>query len=238
MTGPVFIMYELSGVIFDHLHNVPPLHGEPYPHFIKCSVPENVALFLCEHEDQIVDHLTYESGDTALREITANPDLLAEYSPNVRTGLHPHTVLLINILVLNVDGSVCGKLPRIYTRGALPTDEQRLFNNFTELSAFKSFLRKIDCLSENVPETTLCDCMVDFSTIYHTGSEAEFNLLARKLNVNTRKLTTGISHRWAQCVGCEFYSFNTLMCSRCHSARYCSKDCQKKHWKVHKKNCC
>lgn len=30
---------------------------------------------------------------------------------------------------------------------------------------------------------------------------------------------------------------NLLMCSRCEERRYCSKDCQMKHWKSHKRVC-
>ena len=29
----------------------------------------------------------------------------------------------------------------------------------------------------------------------------------------------------------------TLACSKCRSTYYCNKNCQKSHWKVHKKTC-
>ena len=29
----------------------------------------------------------------------------------------------------------------------------------------------------------------------------------------------------------------TLTCSKCRSTYYCNKNCQKSHWKVHKKTC-
>ena len=44
-------------------------------------------------------------------------------------------------------------------------------------------------------------------------------------------------------VGCfntkceEEYKFAKLMCSRCNVARYCNVQCQKEHWKIHKKIC-
>jgi len=39
------------------------------------------------------------------------------------------------------------------------------------------------------------------------------------------------------CAGCEAKAA-TLLCTRCHCTRYCSKECQRKHWKSHKKQCC
>ena len=37
--------------------------------------------------------------------------------------------------------------------------------------------------------------------------------------------------------GCGTYSSKLLQCSRCHMVRYCGQECQKRHWKQHKKEC-
>ena len=38
------------------------------------------------------------------------------------------------------------------------------------------------------------------------------------------------------CPGCT--QCGVLLCSRCKTVRYCSSECQKSHWKTHKKLCC
>ena len=39
------------------------------------------------------------------------------------------------------------------------------------------------------------------------------------------------------CCYCCNHSNHTKLCSKCRSVYYCSKECQKNHWKVHKKYC-
>jgi hypothetical protein len=41
----------------------------------------------------------------------------------------------------------------------------------------------------------------------------------------------------AQCAQCNFEFPHLKICSRCEQVRYCSKACQRSHWKVHKKEC-
>lgn len=36
---------------------------------------------------------------------------------------------------------------------------------------------------------------------------------------------------------CSVYSNNMKKCGKCKSARYCGQDCQKSHWREHKKTC-
>ena len=39
------------------------------------------------------------------------------------------------------------------------------------------------------------------------------------------------------CLKCLKTIEGILTCSRCRTAKYCSKQCQEKHWKVHKLQC-
>ena len=41
---------------------------------------------------------------------------------------------------------------------------------------------------------------------------------------------------WQACAACGSADA-TLRCSACKAARYCSKECQKAHWKGHKAVC-
>jgi tetratricopeptide (TPR) repeat protein len=40
-----------------------------------------------------------------------------------------------------------------------------------------------------------------------------------------------------KCLFCLKDVESDLRCSRCRTARYCSQECQKRHWKVHKNLC-
>lgn len=40
-----------------------------------------------------------------------------------------------------------------------------------------------------------------------------------------------------QCINCQRTSAGVLVCSGCRVARYCSNECQRRHYKVHKKEC-
>ncbi|CAI5518245.1 unnamed protein product [Closterium sp. Naga37s-1] len=42
---------------------------------------------------------------------------------------------------------------------------------------------------------------------------------------------------WAQCVGVEGAGLQLKLCSRCGKAAYCSRECQKAHWPLHKITC-
>jgi hypothetical protein len=40
-----------------------------------------------------------------------------------------------------------------------------------------------------------------------------------------------------KCAACSRFALGLQACSRCDKVRYCDRDCQRKHWKVHKKLC-
>ena len=40
-----------------------------------------------------------------------------------------------------------------------------------------------------------------------------------------------------QCACCEKFEDKMKRCARCRNVRYCSKDCQVKHWTMHKSLC-
>ena len=39
------------------------------------------------------------------------------------------------------------------------------------------------------------------------------------------------------CAGCKRPGVGLRACSRCHAARYCSRECQAGHWPQHKREC-
>lgn len=41
-----------------------------------------------------------------------------------------------------------------------------------------------------------------------------------------------------KCANCDYHYPSMMKCSACKTERYCSSECQKSHWKVHKKVCC
>jgi len=40
-----------------------------------------------------------------------------------------------------------------------------------------------------------------------------------------------------ECAACGVYSVQNMLCGRCRMVRYCSKECQKDHWKYHRMEC-
>ena len=53
-----------------------------------------------------------------------------------------------------------------------------------------------------------------------------------------RKFTkTEAIRKSTHCANCKKLNARKK-CSRCLSAYYCAKECQKKHWRIHKKDCC
>ena len=41
----------------------------------------------------------------------------------------------------------------------------------------------------------------------------------------------------AYCNNCRTFSFTLKMCIKCKQTQYCSKDCQRSHWKIHRQDC-
>jgi hypothetical protein len=55
-------------------------------------------------------------------------------------------------------------------------------------------------------------------------------------NTNTSNITDEPEEKQTKCWNCKKMS-HTKKCSQCEIARYCSKECQRTHWKIHKITC-
>lgn len=49
--------------------------------------------------------------------------------------------------------------------------------------------------------------------------------------------TSATEAKCANCAKLQSDSVNLKSCAKCHATKYCSRECQKTHWKVHKKVC-
>ena len=52
-----------------------------------------------------------------------------------------------------------------------------------------------------------------------------------------KKLAEELNSAWPTCASCGKHSQDLKRCARCKAVAYCSKECQKKHWKQHKSVC-
>lgn len=59
-----------------------------------------------------------------------------------------------------------------------------------------------------------------------------------KLIVRKAKNKLQYAEQRSICVYCQLTNIDTMKCGRCKIATYCTKECQKAHWKEHKKQCC
>ncbi len=46
-----------------------------------------------------------------------------------------------------------------------------------------------------------------------------------------------VNDLWKECASCGRTVRGTKVCSRCKRVRYCSKDCQRRHWREHRVHC-
>lgn len=72
------------------------------------------------------------------------------------------------------------------------------------------------------------DCRLDFREINEDQRRASKAELSHKAAKTERS-------KPCRAQGCN--NSSTMVCSACKAVRYCSKDCQKKAWKEHKKQC-
>ena len=74
---------------------------------------------------------------------------------------------------------------------------------------------------------------------YDMGQTADKNRLPvfRDESSQHRIRARTLLKRYKPCGNPQCDQVGTMDCSSCHTVAYCSSDCQRKHWKVHKKTC-
>ena len=109
---------------------------------------------------------------------------------------------------------------QVFAEGAT-AEEQRLVNAFTIYFTFYANLPETTALPDDAPDG------FDMST----AEKKAKNYLA--------EFEGRLGDPLAQCNKCKNCALGKKMmrCSQCHLALYCTKDCQRQDWRVHKKVC-
>ena len=129
--------------------------------------------------------------------------------------------------------------------------------------ARQSYLHTAECIyskPEDVRLTNLCDCArgkdlppdfeacvravevaldvkTSIQSLFYRAALSPLYVPAETSSMTPyKKSAVAPMNDASQCAWCGNKSA-TLRCSRCRNARYCSKDCQRKHWKSHKPFC-
>ncbi|XP_041358662.1 uncharacterized protein LOC121375303 [Gigantopelta aegis] len=78
---------------------------------------------------------------------------------------------------------------------------------------------------------------VDGTTGIRIDDPSEVFIIHKGLKRKTHLYIDHFNKMPASCSFCSKHQTNPLRCSACHVAVYCSKECQRKHWKSHKDQC-
>lgn len=190
------------------------------------------------HSDVFADLLARKGFENAL----ANP------GKDVRLMAAEDTAKLVHEFAFcEGEATVIKESKVYYPRRMLPgtIDDCELFriSNYRQLKDLQTSKTRF-CAACGLASTTM-KMKHMFDVPINAAADQDFRSVFRVIGVpvcdqkakSCVKIVNEIIKSQMQCANCGSSSANILFCSRCKDVAYCSVDCQKEHWKIHRQIC-
>lgn len=112
----------------------------------------------------------------------------------------------------------------------MPTTESSISNLLRVISALDSAPEEQDIVKKTKSGQMLLKKSEQYETVYTDGS------VMKGIHGVTMHMTEFSDYKGPRCANCS-QIHDLKKCARCRKEFYCSKDCQTKHWKIHKSKC-